>query len=72
MASVIALRDSILESLRCEFRRKVRTLELTALPGVHLSLGPAVEKLLTDMANNIAQGLLTEEILAPALEAARG
>lgn len=68
------LRDSILESLRCQFRTKVASVDLAICPGCGGRRDPAfpdahdghsmllesdeVETFLIDLANNITQGLL--------------
>ena len=56
MSKLHALRDQILESLRCQFAAKVHSIHLVG-KGVCIADAPEVDALLRDLANNAAMGL---------------
>lgn len=56
--TILAKRDLVLESLRQQFRTKVAGVKFALNPDLGcVPLGPMVEKLLLDIANNVAQAL---------------
>ena len=62
LKTMLDRRNIILESLRAQFRTKVSAVVFASNKDMGpVPLGPMVERLLTDMANNIAQALGGDE-----------